>query len=393
MPIGELLSNPMISTEARLVYALARGGDQLLGQRLEDLSWERLLSIAADENALVATHQYVSNLRSSDVPQNVRLQLACLALGTKSRMMRLESRLEESLIALERAGIVVTLLKGAALAKTVYGSFVSRPMNDIDLLISSDEIERAREIMLRTGWAPDATLPGDLSYAEHHHLPPLVDSTGSGHRMELHSALLPRGNPFAISLSELQRNSREIRVGPVRARVLSPTHHAVYIAIHWAWSHEFRGAAWHAFRDLGILARHDQLDWAAFVATAKTWRAATCAYWTLRLGQALTGMSTPRHVMIQLRPRLPEAVLSRLERHLALRVLHGRACPSVRLSQLLWSLVICPSQSGHGAARPWLVSRDLRKARIDVSSPAADGRTSQRVGRLVDAAMYLVNIA
>ena len=46
----------------------------------------------------------------------------------------------------------VVLLKGAALALTVYGSFVERPMSDVDLLVARGDAPRARDALLAAGW-------------------------------------------------------------------------------------------------------------------------------------------------------------------------------------------------------------------------------------------------
>ena len=66
-------------------------------------------------------------------------------------MAILEKRAIESVEALNAAGIEVALLKGAALASTVYGSFGARPMNDVDVLVHPDRADDAKRLLLGAG--------------------------------------------------------------------------------------------------------------------------------------------------------------------------------------------------------------------------------------------------
>ena len=347
--------------EARLVFALAGDiADGTLGRALEQSDPSRLVDAAVRENAIIALSAALQRARHAGTAVPVAREVAYLALHAELRMRRLERRLEEVLAALADANIEVTLLKGAALATTVYGSFAARPMNDLDLLVAADRAPEAREIARANGWTRDPTLAGDFGYASHHHLPPLLDSSGSGLRLELHTELLPPDNPFALTREELTRDSREVRVGSARARILSPIHHALYAAIHFAWSHQLHLGGWHAIRDFGALARRGLLDYDALVDTASAWRARTCLYWTLRLGRTLSALPVSDDVMTRLEPRLPGVVLRRLERHFVQTALRtDDTCPSVRLSRDLWSLAMQPQKSAHRGYRPWLASTAL----------------------------------
>ena len=380
--------------EARLIFALAGGAElDTLVPQLDACDWARLLHIAILENAVIALGRLVRRGGPHRVPAAVERQIAYIALQAQFRMRRLEKRLEEAVLALEAAGIQVALLKGAALAHSLYGSFTARPMNDVDLLVDADRAREAREIMFANGWMADPTLPGDDLYVGHHHLPPLVDVAGSGLRLELHRALLPRDNPFDFSLDDLLRRTRVVTVGRATARALSLTEHAVYCTVHFAWSHELRLGAWHAFRDLGTMLQRGALDWTLFVDTANAWRARTCSYWTLRLARALSGLQVPDDVLRKLEPRLPEAILQRLERHFTQGVLRNpEACPSVRLERELWNVAMQPRRNGHGDLRPWTASPDLMRERrlLDLSPPRTGPR--ERVGHMLRWSRYLAGM-
>jgi Uncharacterised nucleotidyltransferase len=327
---------------------------------LSEVNWPSLLRLASDENALIVLRDYVRGRPAHTIPVQAERTLAVLALQREYQLRQLQRRLEESLEALSRAGIDALLLKGGALAYTVYGGFASRPMRDIDILVRQEQAEAARDVMLDLGWMTDPEVPEDRSYDSHHHLPPLCDRTASGLRLEIHRALLPAGHPFRFTDDEIWREARVASIAGSKAFVMHPVHHAVHVAIHFAWSHMLKMGAWNAFRDLAALTAAGMVDWSDLVTTASRWGAASCCYWTLRLAQALSDLDVPPPVLTKLQPFLPEIVRRPLTRHFVNGLFRAdQVCPSARLDQALWSLAMQPTRDGHGSIRPWLVSLDL----------------------------------
>jgi len=389
----EGLTSPLSSdAEADFLFRLARSprGAEETPRLGAIANWQRLLQVASNANAVIALREHLE-LAAEAVPVDVMRSVAILALDREFRMRCLEKRLDEALVALNQAGIEVLLLKGAALACTLYGAFTARPMRDIDLLVRRERGDEARDVMLQLDWENDPELPGDVSYGSHHHLPPLRDLRGSGLRLEIHRGLLASGHPFHLTDDEIWRAARLVRVGQSQALVMHPSHHAVHIAIHFAWSHMLRMGAWHAFRDLGLLTDSGTLDWNDFMSTASRWRAASCCYWTLRLAAALSHVPVPEPVLAQLQPRFAARLGGPLVRHLVNVLLQSKVCPSLRLDRALWSLAMQPRREGHGDVRPWSVSQDLLFAldegeqttkRFFVSPLAQMGRSGRYISEI-----------
>ena len=383
---------PVIATEARLIFSLARAVPVSTTQ-VSRTDWRGALQLASDENALIALRHAVHRAGKAHVPRDVERQLALLSLDREFRMRRLRERLEQVLIAFNAADIEVLVLKGCALAATVYESFAQRSMRDIDILVRPDRADDARRLMLELGWLTDPELPDDRSYTRHHHLAPLRDPELNGLRLEIHRSVLPPGHPFAFADEEIWRAARSIRVGAGRALAMHPTHQAVHIAIHLAWSHMMRLGAWNAFRDLDALSVANVLDWREFTTVAKQWRASSCCYWTLRLAGALSGLSVPQEIMCELRPALPDFVLRSLTHHFVRALTRAAAaCPSVRLNEVLWTLAMQPRLNGHGGARPWQMSGDLVSAFEEKTSAAEGEITASRLMRMRRTGRYIAEI-
>jgi hypothetical protein len=353
-----------LSPEARILLLTAgpAANDAGIARHLaEPIDWGRMSALSDAERALAVVWARVAPL-ARGVPADMRERLARLSMVNEFRQAQLEAKLLEVLHRLEAMQARVLLLKGAALATTVYPSFSLRPMSDVDLLVEPGRAEEVHGALLGEGWKRrDFGLDGaemarlDQFYRGHHHLWPLEAAHGPPVRAEIHTDILGDGHPFRFGATDLWSDARRIDYKGATALVPAPAHQLLHLCIHFAWSHLLRDGGWRAFRDLSAISARGAIDWPAFTALAQQSRAATCAYWTLRLAQALARVPVPPDVLDALRPSLPEAVLARLELHLAHEMIApGALCPSVRLRRALWSAAIQPRRSGHGAARPWL---------------------------------------
>lgn len=354
----------LLSPEAQVLLLSAGGArnDARLRALLAGpFDWDTLVALAARERAApVLWTRLRAALGANDALAAGAAPLERLARVSDFRMLHLEQRLAESLGALAGEGIDAMLLKGAALAITLYGSFTRRPMFDLDLLLRPGTAPRAREVLLGAGW--ETTELEDLRefFAGHHHLPALADASGTGVQLELHTALFFVGHPFRLTPEALWERGVRISVGPYSAWAPSTHDQLLHLCLHFAWSHMMTAGAWRAFRDVDALVASGRVEWPGFVMLARESRGASCCYWTLRLARALSGVEVPDAVLAELAPPLPGSVRDRVERHFATSLFPTEAsCPSVAASYAMWRLGVRPGWSGHGGVRPWDRADDL----------------------------------
>jgi hypothetical protein len=360
----------MLSPEARLLLLSAGGAEndaQVRALLAGPLDWETLGALAARERAEPVLWERLCAASGGPLPPEA-LPLERLARVSEFRMLHLEQRLRESLEALGRERLEVLLLKGAALALTVYGSFVRRPMSDLDLLLRSGgggggaggDASRARAVLLDAGWSTTELEARQEFFEGHQHLPALEDSRGTGVRIELHTALFFEGHPFRLSPADMWSRASPIIAFGRRAYVPSVHDQLLHLCLHFAWSHMMATGAWRTFRDMQMLMGTGRVSWDEFVALARTSRGASCCYWTFRLARTLSGVPVPNEVMAALRPPLPAFALERLERHFAANLLPTESvCPSVAMAYTMWQAGVRPRWSGHGRVRPWDRTDDL----------------------------------
>lgn len=377
----------MLPAEARLLF-LADGRHDRDGELASvvagGLEWDLVCALAEREMATPILAQHLARLPDGGVPAAALARIRRMARVTRFKMLYLEQRIGETTAALRREGIDGVLLKGAALGASVYSSLVDRPMIDVDVLVPRDRVEDALATLLATGWMwrPDRARDGDYDHL--HHLPALLDARGMEVSLELHTSLLPPGQPFALTARDILAGAVDAPRSSLGGRIPSAEHLLLHACIHFAWAHLMRKGAWRTFRDVRALLLHHDYDWHRFGALSDTSRARTCCYWTLRLARGIGGIDVPEAALAALRPPLPEVVLSALERHFALILLPTVVdCPSVTLRRVLWSAGILPAWSGHGANRPWVLlalDGETRRKRA-AAAPAASRARGVGEGR------------
>ncbi len=191
-----------------------------------------------------------------------------------------------------RLGVPVILLKGAALAGTLYRNVALRPMADLDLLVRRSEARAMIDLVGRLGY--------ELGEVASHAT--LLRHRASGTYLEVHTSLTSCPDYFGIETEDLLARSRAAAFWPVPARSLAPADHLLHLALHGSFQHAFRQAAINAC-DMFLLSRAPDLDWEAFFAQARVPRRAPLVYGGLELAQRLLPSESLAGALATLRPQ------------------------------------------------------------------------------------------
>jgi hypothetical protein len=225
-----------LAPEERLLLALSKAApgrwDQQIARealRNRAFSWERLIELAS----IQCVQPLLANALEADeqVPRAVRAKLHRAHLLCQLRVARFLGALAPVTDRLAAESIPVMLLKGAALAATVYPPGM-RPLNDLDLLVRRRDYDRVARILeecgftkvLREGFSEVETL---RDYHE------IVFERRLGKELlsvDLHWQIYPADRAYQMSVDDLFREARPVELGPVRA--LAPTSEATLV--HYA---------------------------------------------------------------------------------------------------------------------------------------------------------------
>jgi len=271
----------------------------------------------------------------AQVPARVWARLEALYHLSLLRNDRLLAQLQEVLSALRNVGIEAVLLKGAALALTVYESPALRPMRDIDLLVPKAALPEAVAALELQGYRPTVreVRPGFVYEFENEWR---LQARSPAHiSVELH------WHPFVvmyyrrvIPVEELWDRTRPVAVGPQKARVLAPEDQLLHLCAHLSFHHGFEPPLLWIW-DVAALSERAALDWEAVVAR------------TLRYRLTLPVRAVLERVSHELDVPVPEEVRHALATHrpsLLERAVH-RQCRSAgrtEAAETLLELLVVP---------------------------------------------------
>lgn len=247
--------------------------------------------------------------------------------------------LAEILKACRADSLDLLVLKGAALAETVYPRPSLRPYGDLDVLVRGKDASRAKAILESLGYIVEPSVWNDLLYGRYcqanffKHTPrgPVV--------IELHTDLL--NNPlFArnapIVSDGLWERARPARLAETEAWALGPEDQLLHLCLHLAGHYL---AAPQSVRDIAQVCTASVIEWPLLIRLAREAEATVSCFCGLLAAFHLFKTPIPSDVLEALAPRVGR---SQLEQIALARVKDGSA-NHPRFS-LLWHLLENPAR-------------------------------------------------
>ena len=195
-----------------LLACLSREPGRVSAARLEQLSdvdWEALVEQATIQRVSPLLYQRLKE-RDLDVvvPAAIMQKLHELYLHNSARNLRLYHELGEIVGTLQAANIPVIVLKGAYLAKAVYGNIALRPMVDIDLMVPQSDVPLVVEKLLALAYSPLSQFCIKERFATGQHLPCFMKPGAVG--IEVHWTITSPRRPYCIEVDELWARSSPV---------------------------------------------------------------------------------------------------------------------------------------------------------------------------------------
>ena len=319
--------------------------------------WNRLVAAARSERVvpLLAHAIERGQLAPACPPADARSALRREYLAAAAKAAILGDEAARLLSTFARAGLPVIALKGLALAETIYPNPALRPMEDLDLLVRTDDLPAAVRLLAEAGYREAWHGFPDFQRADG-----LVD-------VDLHTALLHEGEiptrlaAQAIETEALWAAAQPATIAGEAGLVLSPAHQLFHLCLHLCYHHALSGLLRHA-DILALVARHPDLltvdRLGPLVATRAGRRA---VYHALASCERRLGWVLPAELLDMLRPldrswlekRLDgrpgtETIPSAARYYLILRSLPTRR----QRLRLLWELAGAWWRLRHASSRP-----------------------------------------
>ncbi len=255
------------SAERELVVLAARepsdARDRALARCARDVTqWDDVVAVAVAHGVAPLLNQAITSAPwTSLVPLPVQQRLRLLAAATSLANTTSLRTLETLLAALASQRIDVIVLKGPALASTLYSAPRLRPFTDLDVLCRPDQLQAADRALRAAGCAPVA--PDGPQPDGFHHIY-IADTARL--RVELHGDPLQLGLP-AGCLADIWRHARPIAFGGQPSRMLEVHDQLLHLCIH-LHTHGYSRLIWFKDLDLLLRAHGHEIDWQRLYARA-----------------------------------------------------------------------------------------------------------------------------
>ncbi len=158
------------------------------------------------------------------------------------------------------------LLKGAALLLEFYTDSGLRMMNDVDLLVCENELQRIFPALTGRGWKSKQELPVVTTSLWRKTRRECLFINREGINVDLHWNFFAEAHYENDRLEELFRRGRPVTVGRGRARLPNPTDLFYHVIIHGTQNEAQRNLYWLVDAKLILEQKGSEIDWPLLMA-------------------------------------------------------------------------------------------------------------------------------
>jgi hypothetical protein len=205
-----------------------------------DFDWDALRWVAYREGVAPLLYDIAGG--QDLLPPSVKQDLRLVYYYHAGRNLLLLHKLEDVVGHLAAEGVPVILLKGAALAKTVYGNDAVRPMADLDLLVRREHVSTALRVLSAMGYEPaHPKLRANDVFAYNYDVM-LVKPGKTQAPIEIHWRLFsPLYYQHTVPMDWFWQTALPASVGDVPNRVLGPEAQMLHLCGHLLLKHGHAG--------------------------------------------------------------------------------------------------------------------------------------------------------
>ena len=264
---------------------------------LDEEDWRRLLALAAAHGVRPLIGQRLADSQlAPHVPSDVQRTLREAARQAAGRMLRVQVQLAELATALTAESIPVIVLKGAYLAHIVYPSLALRDMQDIDLLVPREHLDRVTAVALARGYTPLRPFLVEQEAAAMHHITRLKKPDALS--IEIHWNITTPNQIYSIDPTILWTHAVPVQIAGSRMLGLSAEHLLLHLCAHVSYQHGFEFGIRSLVDIATAIRRFDgELDWQFVEHQCRAWSWQRGVHLPLYLARDLLGAAVPNDLL------------------------------------------------------------------------------------------------
>jgi len=275
------------------------------------LDWDYVLQMGKDHSLapLLYHHLHRHNL-DHQIPQSTMDHLHDIYYGNLARNILLYDELNQISECFEGREIPLVVVKGLALAETVYRNVALRPMADVDLLVQKRSLPEVMKTFLKLGFKivpqeKPVTIKymNELHLAKRHENVKHLQSLIINIHWDITAPARFRGATKTNTRQMIAR-AQPTKIANSNVLVMTPEDQILHVIYHATFQHPFIGLL--QLCDVAELVKleDNELDWQSLVKRARNGRTATATYYLLTSAKRLLGAPIPNRVLKCLAPNV-----------------------------------------------------------------------------------------
>jgi hypothetical protein len=303
-----------------LFYCCRTKKDDLL--EIPDIDWNVFLEKARIEGISPLVFSRLPGLAEHyDIPEYVTEELKkdYYLSATKNALIFEELKNVLSLFNQKRLQVIV--MKGAALAETVYGNPALRPMSDVDLLVKKENLHQIDELLKKLGYSQADRSVDDVDFTSTYlttldYRSPAKNSPSFHVHWHFVNSTIPNESYINhIKMDDIWQDAVKTNIADIETWVMSPHHLLIHLSEHaLRVTHSLSRLSYFCDIDRAINYYGKDLDWNLLIQDTIRFNLNKMVYTTLYFSAYFIKAKVPEDILAKLKPKrfsIPEKIFIR----------------------------------------------------------------------------------
>ncbi|MCK5305914.1 MAG: nucleotidyltransferase family protein [Candidatus Omnitrophica bacterium] len=277
-----------------------------------ELNWAYFFDLVKSEGVTPLAYKSLSGIDQAKaiVPKDIWKKMENCYYSVAASNTLLYQKLTGILTSFNETGVKVIVLKGAALAASIYGNAALRAMTDIDLLVKKEELPFVDTGLKCLGYSSADRSVEDIDISSVSYLTTLDYRNPAKNSPPLHihyhfvNSTIPTHSYIdKIKIEKIWQEAEETEIGGVKTLVMSPHHLLIHLA-----EHSLR--VLHSLNKLSYLCDinetvnfyGERLDWSKLVSHSFEFNLNRLVYFSLYFTAKFLNTAIPQKVLSALKP-------------------------------------------------------------------------------------------
>jgi hypothetical protein len=298
-----------LSEQTRQLLCFFSSGDLERPMPQDDADWQELLQALSNEGLLLVAHRYLKQRPDQTAPPHFRQAVRQISLRILSQMMLFRRQVKKLLTFLNESDLQFLVIKGPAVAHTIYPEPGLRLYGDLDLVVRETDWTTAHRLLYQAGFQQVRSAPNQPDVAEPppKFAPPVViyeqvyRHPRTHVTVEIHYDDILNAGIASKDVEGFWQRAIVTELEGVPVRVMSLEDQLVHLCMHIHY-HGYNRL--NALTDIAFLVRDQasQLDWDKVMRVTRTEEAEVGVYYTLFYLEQLLDVSAPDAFIEAVRP-------------------------------------------------------------------------------------------